>query len=65
MIRRVWVVQDADTGEFLCPSDDGDVTYTRFLKHAGLFEEEGAALDTAEFNCPDGFSLFSFLKEGE
>lgn len=65
MFRRVWVVQDAETGEFLYPSPDGDVGFTRFLKHAGRFEEEGEALDTAAFNCSEGFSLTSFFEEGE
>lgn len=63
MFSRVWVVQDAESGEFLAPSDDGDVTYTRFLKYAGRFDDEEAAVDTAAFHCTDGFSIASFYEE--
>lgn len=64
MFRRVWVVQDADTGEFLRPTDDGDVGFTKFLRHAGRFEKEAEAVDTGAFNCTE-FSLTSFFEEGE
>lgn len=62
MFRRVWVVQDAETGKFLCPTPDGDVGYTRWLHNAGLFDDEEAAVDTASALCTEGFSLFDFYK---
>lgn len=58
---RVWVVQDGESASFLCPSVDGDVTYTQWVTEAGFFYDEQAALDTAEYACAEGFRLFSFF----
>lgn len=62
-MRRVYVVQDGDEGMFLCPSPDGDVGYTRWVREAGQFDDEQAALDTADMCCDPGYQIFSFFVE--
>lgn len=51
-----WVVQDAESGLFLMPSD-GDVGFTPWLHEAGRFDQYGEAQDTATFNCHQGFYI--------
>jgi hypothetical protein len=54
------VVQDADTGQFLCPLD-GDVGYTKFINQAGKFDDiESAVLTASDFIEPHHIIIFPF-----
>lgn len=50
----MWIVQLTENHEFLCPSVDGDVTSTPWLRSAGVFDSLEAASDTADFYCGIG-----------
>jgi hypothetical protein len=50
----MWIVQLAESYEFLCPSADGDVTSTPWLRSAGVFDSVEAASDTADFYIGQG-----------
>lgn len=50
----MWIVQLTENHEFLCPSADGDVTSTPWLRSAGVFDSIEAACDTADFYIGDG-----------
>lgn len=60
----MWIVQLTENHEFLCPSADGDVTSTPWLRSAGVFDSLEAATDTADFYAGDGnyavIDVFSF-----
>lgn len=45
----MWIVQLRENFEFLCPSQDGDVTSTPYLSKAGVFEHLDSAIETADF----------------
>ncbi|ERE14026.1 MULTISPECIES: hypothetical protein [Chromobacteriaceae] len=62
MIGPVWVVQDKDTGQFLCPLD-GDVGFTKFLSGAGRFDNPESAIDTARFILGNSFVVCSFFDD--
>lgn len=48
MKAGLYIVQLTEIYEFLCPSADGDVTSTPWLREAGVFDSEEAARDTAD-----------------
>ncbi len=50
----MWIVQLTDNHEFLCPSTDGDVTSTPWLRSAGIFDSIESANDTADFYIGNG-----------
>lgn len=61
-MRRVWVVQDRETGLFLCP-EGGDVGWTPWLKEAGGFNEEEEAVEAMADHCSEGGDVLSFWTE--
>ena len=62
-ITRVYIVQSRETGEFLYPSDTGDVGHTPFVNEAGYFYDRNEAVETALEEIGDNFIVFSFLAE--
>lgn len=62
-ITRVYIVQSRETGDFLYPSDTGDVGHTPFVNEAGYFYERNEAVETALEEIGDNFIVFSFLAE--
>jgi len=61
-IRPVWIVQDTDTGLFLCPQD-GDVGFCKMLRDAGRFDDGESAIDTALFVLGKQFHVSAFFEE--
>lgn len=55
--RKVYIVQDAETFEFLCPRD-GDVGFTGFFSEAGHFTDAESAYETGADYCHD-FKVFA------
>ncbi|WP_066567944.1 hypothetical protein [Snodgrassella sp. CFCC 13594] len=62
-IVTVYVVQSRETGDFLYPSDSGDVGHTPYLNEAGLFFERDEAIETALEEIGENFIVFGFLKD--
>ena len=62
-ITRVYIVQSRETGDFLYPSDTGDVGHTPFVNEAGYFYDRYEAVETALEEIGDNFIVFSFLAE--
>ena len=44
-ITRVYIVQSRETGDFLYPSDTGDVGHTPFVNEAGYFYDRNEAVE--------------------
>lgn len=59
-VRLLHVVQDTDSGLFLCPSEDGDVGFTKLISDAGSFTDMESAIDTAMFVLGRHFVVFSY-----
>lgn len=62
MIRPVWIVQDSDTGLFLCPYE-GDVGFTKLLREAGRFYDGESAVETALDFLGNQFIVSKFFEE--
>ncbi len=62
-ITRVYIVQSRETGDFLYPSDTGDVGHTSFVNEAGYFYDRNEAVETALSEIGENFIVFSFLAE--
>lgn len=62
-ITRVYIVQSRETGDFLYPSDSGDVGHTPFVNEAGYFYDRAEAVETALEEIGDNFIVFGFLAE--
>lgn len=62
-ITRVYIVQSRETGDFLYPSDTGDVGHTSFVNEAGYFYDRNEAVETALSEIGENFIVFSFLSE--
>ncbi len=62
-ITRVYIVQSRETGDFLYPSDTGDVGHTPFVNQAGYFYDRNEAVETALSEIGENFIVFSFLSE--
>ncbi|WP_049351586.1 hypothetical protein [Neisseria sp. 27098_8_139] len=62
-ITRVYIVQSRETGDFLYPSDTGDVGNTPFVNEAGYFYDRNEAVETALSEIGENFIVFSFLSE--
>ncbi|MFC5921302.1 hypothetical protein ACFPVS_11375 [Neisseria weixii] len=62
-ITRVYIVQSRETGDFLYPSDTGDVGHTPFVNEAGYFYDRNEAVETALEEIGDNFIVFGFLSE--
>ena len=62
-ITRVYIVQSRETGDFLYPSDTGDVGHTPFVNEAGYFYDRNEAVETALAEIGENFIVFSFLAE--
>ena len=58
----VYVVQEVESGQFLCPYT-GDVGYTHRLKDAGTFDTLEDAFETAADHCDEAFDVVAVLKE--
>ena len=52
-----------ETGDFLYPSDTGDVGHTPFVNEAGYFYDRNEAVETALSEIGENFIVFSFLAE--
>lgn len=62
-ITRVYIVQSRETGDFLYPSDTGDVGHTPFVNEAGYFYDRNEAVENALSEIGENFIVFSFLSE--
>ena len=62
-ITRVYIVQSRETGDFLYPSDTGDVGHTPFVNEAGYFYEREEAIETALEEIGQNFIVFGFMTE--
>lgn len=62
-ITRVYIVQSRETGDFLYPSDTGDVGHTPFVNEAGYFYDRNEAVETALSEIGENFIVLSFLSE--
>nr|WP_187001585.1 hypothetical protein [Neisseria musculi] len=62
-MTRVYVVQSRETGDFLYPSDTGDVGHTPFINQAGFFFDRNEAVETALEEIGDNFIVFGFMTE--
>lgn len=62
-ITRVYIVQSRETGDFLYPSDTGDVGHAPFVNEAGYFYDRNEAVETALSEIGENFIVFSFLSE--
>lgn len=62
MIRPVWIVQDADSGLFLCPYQ-GDVGFTKLLREAGRFDDAESAVETARDFLGNQFHVTKFFED--
>nr|WP_199725165.1 hypothetical protein [Neisseria weixii] len=62
-MTRVYIVQSRETGDFLYPSDTGDVGHTPFVNEAGYFYDRNEAVETALEEIGDNFIVFGFLSE--
>ena len=62
-IAHVYIVQSRETGDFLYPSDTGDVGYTPFVNEAGYFYEREEAIETALEEIGQNFIVFGFMTE--
>lgn len=62
-ITRVYIVQSRETGDFLYPSDTGDVGHTPFVNEAGYFYDRNEAVETALSEIGENFIVFSFLSD--
>ena len=62
-ITRVYIVQSRETGDFLYPSDTGDVGHKPFVNEAGYFYDRNEAVETALSEIGENFIVFSFLSE--
>lgn len=62
-ISHVYIVQSRETGDFLYPSDTGDVGHTQFVNEAGYFYEREEAIETALEEIGQNFIVFGFMVE--
>lgn len=62
--HRQYLIQCTESGLFLRPSDDGDVTFCRLICDAGAFNDYESAFDTAQFVIGSDFIVFSFYQQG-
>lgn len=62
-IAHVYIVQSRETGDFLYPSDTGDVGHTQFVNEAGYFYEREEAIETALEEIGQNFIVFGFMTE--
>lgn len=62
-ISHVYIVQSRETGDFLYPSDTGDVGHTSFVNEAGYFYEREEAIETALEEIGQNFIVFGFMVE--
>lgn len=66
--RIVYIVQDLETGQFLKPSEFGDVDFTSRIREAGRFTDPIEADETAQVALSGApFDVFGFreLERGE
>ncbi|MFJ1258839.1 hypothetical protein [Cupriavidus sp. CuC1] len=59
----VFVVQEVESGMFLCPYS-GDVGFTHRLKEAGTFESREDAFETASDHCDEAFDVVAVVDTG-
>lgn len=57
----VFVVQEVNSGFFLCPAG-GDVGFTRRLREAGTFESREEAMETAVDHCDEAFDVVPVVR---
>ena len=66
MLEKVYIVQSANTGDFLYPSPEtGDIGHTRLVTNAGLFFDfdEAVTAELSEIGSQHEFVVFGFMKE--
>lgn len=54
-----YIVQDIESGEFLCPDPMGGVGFTQYLRQAGHFDYVEDALEAGE-DIGGPFQIFTF-----
>lgn len=59
--NQKYIVQDLETGEFLCPDPLGGVTSTMYIKQAGHFDEYQDAFEAGKDEISGAFSVFGFF----
>lgn len=57
-----YIVQDLDSGEFLCPDIDGGIANTAFIKQAGKYDDLQDAIDAGVEEIGGQFALFEFYE---
>ena len=62
MASIVFVVQEVESGQFLCPYS-GDVGFTHRLKEAGTFDTREEAFETACDHCDEAFDVVAIVSE--
>ena len=62
MSSIVFVVQEVDSGLFLCPLS-GDVGFTHRLKEAGTFDSREDAFETACDHCDEAFDVVAICAD--
>lgn len=56
-----YIVQDLETGEFLCSDVLGGISTTMYIKQAGQFDTYDEALELAKDEIDGAFSVFGFF----
>lgn len=61
MASIVYVVQERESGLFLCPHT-GDVGFTNRLVEAGTFDTREDAFETAADHCDEAFDVVAVVE---
>lgn len=59
--EKKWIVQDLETGEFLCPDPLGGIGTTMYVKQAGQFDDYQIAFEAGKDEFDGGFFVFGFF----
>ncbi|WMC01194.1 hypothetical protein [Inovirus D_HF5_49] len=63
--KQRFIVQDLESGEFLCPDHVGGITQTPYIKKAGKFDYQEDAMDAGIDEIGQQFAIFSFFERSE
>lgn len=63
--KQCFIVQDLESGEFLCPDPAGGITQTPYIKQAGKFDYQDDAMDAGIDEIGEQFAIFSFFERSE
>ena len=59
--EKRYIIQDIETGEFLCSETLGGIGTTPYIKQAGQFDDYETAFEMAREEIDGAFSVFSFF----